>query len=110
MEITIMGHKAKIFDVKAWQTSLWNRGDFLTVGLRFNEAVVGIHGFSVRLPVKKYGKEEFLAKVKAEAEDGLSELLELDEEERERWMRGQERQEELDAIVDEIKSEIGLLP
>ena len=113
MEIEIEGQKyhAEIDSVSSRQADeIWYKEDFLMVSLSFNEPIEGLLGFAVRLPVKRYGKEEFLVKVKAEAEDGLSELLELDEEERERWMRGQERQEELDALVDEIKSEIGLLP
>lgn len=111
MEIGIMGRAVKIMDVKAVQAGfIWPRQDLLMMYLSCSEVGQPAFGFVVHLPVKRYGKEEFLAKVKAEAEDGLSELLELDEEERERWMRGQERQEELDALVDEIKDEIGLLP
>ena len=113
MEIEVIGHKAKIIDVKTWKaysgsSFAFNIGGNLIVSLMFDEAVEGFDGFSVSLPALRYGKEEFLAKVTAEAEAGLSELLELEGEERERWLQRQEEGKALYAIVDEIKSEIGL--
>lgn len=54
------------------------------------------------------GKEEFLAKVTIEAEDVIAELAEIDTSANERRRQILKRQEELDALVDEIKSEIGL--
>ncbi|MBA7698953.1 hypothetical protein ES703_107637 [subsurface metagenome] len=48
--------------------------------------------------------------MKAAAEEGLSELLEIEGEERERWLQRQEEGKAVSALIDEIKSEIGLLP
>ncbi len=115
MEIEIMGGVVKITDIKAVQKGfLIPVRDSLIVYLSTDSFPPAVgppdYNFAVALPAERYSKEEFLAKVTAEAEDVLSELLEVDEEERERWMRGQERQKELDALVDEIKSESVLLP
>ncbi|GAI99800.1 unnamed protein product, partial [marine sediment metagenome] len=84
-------------------------GNFI-VSLMFDEAVEGFDGFSVSLPARRYGKETFLAKLKAAAEEGLSELLEIEGEERERWLQRQEEGKAVSALISEIKSEIGLLP
>lgn len=118
LEIEIVVHKAeggirrflgKIDSVSSRQADgIWYKEDFLMVSLSFDEAVESLLGFAVHLPVKRYGREEFLAKVKAEAEDILPKLLERDREEREKRKREQEKQEALDAIVNEIKSEVGL--
>lgn len=111
MEIEIMGHKAQIIDVKGRGSSFpLNIGGTLLVSLLFDEAVEGFDGFSVSLHALRYGKEEFLAKVKAAAEEGLEELLELEGEERERWLQRQKEGKALRALIGEIKSEIGLLP
>lgn len=109
MEIEIMGHKAKIDSVSARQADgIWYKEDFLMVSLSFEEAVDSILGFAVRLPVKRYGKDEFIARVKAEAEDTVPKLLQKHREEKEKRDREQQKQEALDMVVGEIKSEIGL--
>ena len=111
IEIEIMGHKAKIKidSVTARQADgIWYKEDFLMVSLSFDEAVDGTLGFGVHLPVKRYEKDEFIAAVKAEAEATLPKLLGKHREEREKRRREQEKQEALDLVVDEIKSQIGL--
>jgi len=109
IEIEIMGHKAKIDFVSARQADgIWYKEDFLMVSLTFEEAVEGLLGFAVNLPVKRYGKDEFLARVKAEAEVKLPQILEKHRQEHEKHKRGKEKQEALDLVVGEIKSEIGL--
>ena len=109
IEIEIMGHKAKIDSVSARQADgIWYKEDFLMVSLTFEEAVGSLLGFAVRLPVKRYGRDEFLAKVEAEAKVTLPKLLEKHRQEGEKHKRGKEKQEALDLVVGEIKSEIGL--
>lgn len=115
MEIEVMGHKAQIIDVKTWKaysgsSFALNIGGNFIVSLMFDEAVEGFDGFSVSLPALRYSKERFLAKLKTAAEEGLSELLELEGEERERWLQIQEEGKACYALIDEIKSVIGLLP
>jgi len=109
IEIEIMGHKAKVDFVSARQADgIWYKEDFLMVSISFDEAVEGTLGFAVQLPVKRYEKEEFIARVRAEAEATLPKLLEKWRQEREKRRRQQEKQEALDLVVGEIKSEIGL--
>lgn len=109
MEIEIMGHKAKIEGVSARQADgVWYKEDYLLVWLSFDEAVDSTLGFGIDLPVKRYNRDEFLAAVKAEAEEKLPKLLERDRTGREKRKREQEKQEALDLVVGEIKSEIGL--
>ena len=109
IEIEIMGHKTKIDSVSARQADgIWYKEDFLMVGISFGEAVGSLLGFAVRLPVKRYEKDEFIARVKAEAENTLPKLLEKHRQEREKRRRQQENQEALDLAVGEIKSELGL--
>jgi len=109
IEIEIMGRKAEIDFVSARQADgIWYKEDFLMVSLSFDEAVEGLLGFAVNLPVKRYEKDEFIARVKAEAEATLPKLLEKGRQEKEKQKRGKERQEALDLVVGEIKSEIGL--
>lgn len=109
IEIEIMGHKAKIDSVSARQADgIWYKEDFLMVGISFDEAVESTLGFGVHLPVKRYEKGEFIARVKAEAEATLPKLLEKHRQGREKRKREQEKQEALDLVVGEIKSEIGL--
>lgn len=118
MEIVIglrekpLGHKAKITDIKAVVADfLGHKEDSLTVYLSY----IG-YDFAVSLPVKRYGTEEFLAKVKVEAEYALSEIsqairfaiADLNDLEKEYLRRMPERQKELDIIADKIKSKIGL--
>lgn len=109
IEIEFCGHKAKIDYVSARQADgIWYKEDFLMVSLSFDEAIEGTLGFAVQLPVKRYGKDEFIARVKAEAELTLPKLLERHRQESEKRRREQEKQEVLDLVVGEIKSEIGL--
>ena len=109
IEIEILGHKAKIDYVSARQADgVWHKEDFLMVSLTFDESVESTLGFAVHLPVKRYGKDEFIARVKAEAEDTLPKLLEKHRQESEKRKREQEKQEALDLVAGEIKSEIGL--
>ena len=111
IEIEVMGHKAKIDYVSARQADgIWYKEDFLMVSLSFDEAIEGILGFAVQLPVKRYDKDEFIAKVKTEAEATLPKLLEKhrQEGEKRKRKREQEKQEALDLVVGAIKSEIGL--
>ncbi|GAH23487.1 unnamed protein product, partial [marine sediment metagenome] len=71
--------------------------------------VVGsLLGFAVNLPVKRYEKDEFIARVKAEAENTLPKLLDKHRQEKDKRKREQEKQEGLDLVVGEIKSYIGL--
>ncbi|MBA7624747.1 hypothetical protein ES703_32159 [subsurface metagenome] len=109
IEIEILGRKAKIDSVSARQADgIWYKEDFLMVSISFDEAVGSTLGFGVNLPVKRYEKDEFIARVKAEAENTLPKLLEKHRQEKDKWKREQEKQEALDLVVGEIKSEIGL--
>ena len=109
MEIEIMGHIATIDSISARQADgIWHKEDFLMVKISFDEAVEGTLGFGVDLPVKRYEKGEFIARVKAEAEATLPEFLEKHRQMREKRRGKQEKQEALDLVVGEIKSEIGL--
>lgn len=115
MEIEVMGGVVKITDIKAVQKGfIIPVQDSLIVYLSTDSfsptAGPPDYIFAVALPVERYSKEEFLAKVTAEAEYVLEELIDIDTPEKEMLRRAQERQKELDALVDEIKSEIGLLP
>ena len=96
IEIEVLGHKTKIDFVSARQADgIWYKEDFLMVSLTFDEAVDGLLGFAVNLPVKRYEKDEFLAKVKAAAEVKLPKILEKHRQEREMHKREKERQEGL---------------
>ncbi len=107
--IEVMGHKAKIDSVSARQADgIWYKEDFLMVVISFEEAVESTLGFGVHLPVQRYEKDEFIARVKAEAEATLPKLLEKHRKVCQERMREQEKQEALDLVVGEICSEIGL--
>lgn len=109
MEIEIRGYKANIDFVSARQADgIWYKEDFLMVSLTFDESVESLLGFAVTLPVKRYSREEFLAAVKAEAEETLPKLLQKHREERETQKKRAEKQEALDMVVGEITAEIGL--
>jgi len=120
MEITtgFRGGGIKITDIKVVQAGfLLPPQDTLMVYLSYSEVGQPDFIFVVALPfmaslhyLRRYGKEHFLAKVLGKADDVLSELAELDTPEKEKLRWAQERQKELDALVAEIKSEIGLLP
>jgi hypothetical protein len=109
MDIEILGHKAKIDSVSARQADgIWYKEDLLSVWVSFEEAVEGTQGFGVYIPVKRYERDEFLAAVKAEAEDTLPKLLERRRQESEKRKREQQKQESLDLVVSEIKHKIEL--
>ena len=109
VEIEILGHKAKIYSVSSrLADGIFYKDDLLMVSIDLDESVDGLDGFSVRLPVKRYAGDEFLAAVKAEAEKTLPELLHKNNEEREKNQRAKEKKEALDLVVGEICSEIGL--
>lgn len=115
MEIEVMGGRVKITDIKAVQKGfLTPVQDTLIVYLSTNSfsPVVGPpdYNFAVALPVERYSKEEFLAKVTAEAKYVLEELVDIDTPDKEMLRRALEREKELNALVNEIKAEIGLLP
>lgn len=112
MEIEIMGHKGNIYDIKALQRGfIYPRQDTLQVFLSFNESGKPAFGFCVNLPARPWSKEDFLKLVKDGAEDEVAEMLEHSKEEIEEQQRQwQERQRKLDALADEIKSKVGLLP
>ena len=79
--------------------------------LSFNEPSEPAFAFIVKLPARKWSREDFLLLVKDRAEDELAEILEHSKEDiKEHQRQWYERQKELDALVNEIKSEIGLLP
>jgi len=111
------GGGIKITDIKAVQAGfLTPLQDTLMVYLSYIE--VGQpedFNFVVTLPfmwslhyLRRNGEKHFLAIVLGKADDVFSELAELDAPEKEKLVRTRERQGELDALVDEIKSEIGL--
>ncbi len=112
MEIEIMGRAVKITDVKAIQKGFLRPAfDCFMVYLSTSspyEVGPPDYIFAVSVPAGRYGKEEFLAEVTIEAEDVIAELAEIDTSANERRRQILKRQEELDALVDEIKSEIGL--
>jgi len=115
MEIEVMGGVVKITDIKAVQKGfLIPVQDTLIVYLSTNSFPPAVgppdYNFAVALPVERYSKEEFLAKVTAEAKYVLEELIDIDTPEKEMLRRALERQKELDTLVNEIKSVIGLLP
>lgn len=107
--IVVMGHEAKIASVNSRQADgIWYKEDFLMVFIDLGEGVEGISGFGINLPVKRYGKDEFIAAAKAEAENTLPKLLEKHRQEHEKAQRQREGQEALDLVVGEICSELGL--
>ena len=112
MEIEVMGHKGQIYDVKAEQGGLrWPGEDDLIVFLSFNEPGEPAFGFIVNLPARRWSREDFLLLVKDRAGDKVAEILAHSKEDiKEHQRQWYERQKELDALVNEIKSEIGLLP
>lgn len=115
MEIEVMGRAVKITDIKAVQKGfLTPVQDTLIVYLSTNSFPPAVgppdYNFAVALPVGRYSKEEFLAKVTVEAKYVLEELIDIDTPEKEMLRRAVEREKKLNALVNEIKSEIGLLP
>lgn len=109
VEIEVLGHKAKIYSVSARQADgVWYKEDFLMVSIDLDDSIEGLAGFAVNVPVRRYSRGEFLAAVKAEAEDTLPKLLQKHRGEKEKRHREQEKQEALDMVVGEIKAEIGL--
>ena len=116
MEIEVMGGRVKITDIKAVQKGfLTPVQDTLIVYLSTNSFPPAVgppdYNFAVALPVERYSKEEFLAKVTAEAKYVLEELIDIDTLEKKIVLgRALGREKELNALVDEIKSEIVLLP
>ena len=120
MEITtgFRGGGIKITDIKVVQAGfLVPLQDTLIISPSYSVVGQPDFIFVVTLPfmwslhyLRGNGKEHFLAVVLGKADDVLSELAELDTSEKEKLVRVRERQGELDALVAEIKSEIGLLP
>ena len=107
--IEVMGHKATIDSVSARQADgRWYKEDFLMVFIDLGDGVEGLSGFGITLPVKRYGKDEFIAAVKAEAEKTLPKILENHRAEIAKHPRNRERQDTLDMIVEEIKTTVGL--
>lgn len=114
MEIEVMGRAVKITDIKAVQKGFLRPvQDTLIVELSTNSFPPAVgpldYNFAVALPVWRYSKEEFLAKVTAEAKYVLEELIDIDTPEKKIVLRRTlEREKELNALVNEIKSKIGL--
>lgn len=107
MEIEILGHKARIDSIDVGEAdSVWSKEDCLIIGLVFNMAEADIRDFSVYLPVDDYTKEEFLSRIKAEAETTLPDVLKKRSEEAQKQKDRRERRIILNAIVDRLKSEI----
>lgn len=107
--IEVRGHKATIHSISARQADgIWYKEDHLLVWLDLDEAVDNTIGFGIDLPVKRYNRDEFLAAVQAAAEESLLILLEKHRYASEEQKRTREKQEALDLVVGEIKSEIGL--
>ena len=107
--IEVLGYKATIDSVSARQADgIWYKEDHLMVFIDLVDSAESVSGFGINLPAKRYGKEEFLAAVKAEAEATLPKLLEKHREERTKLRRDKEKQDALDLVVGEIKTNIGL--
>ena len=111
MEIEVMGHKGQIYDIKAQQDGIrWPGEDTLIVFLSFDEPGEPAFGFIVTLPARRWSRADFLQLVKDRADDVVAEILDTSEDSKEHQRQWYERQKELGHLVDEIKSEIGLLP
>ncbi len=110
VEVEILGHKATIGDVRARVAyPPWHPEDKMSVYLDFHgQPVESILGFYVDLPVKDYGRDDFLEAVKREGEKQLREILERHGAEREEQLQREEKQKALDSIAEKIKSTIGL--
>ena len=119
MEIStgLRGGAFKITDIKViGKGFIVPRQDLLLVNLIYSEIGQPDFNFTVTLPfmeslryLRENGKDHFMAKINGEAEDVLSEIAELDTSEKSELFAHQERALEMSALVEEIRSEMGLV-
>jgi len=107
IKIEVAGHKAEIGYIRAQVAySPWYKDDYISVMINLESPINSLAGFSIALPVKDYGKEEFISAVIREAEKELPERLRKHREEREEMLQREQRQRSLDSIVEKIKSRL----
>jgi len=104
IDIEVMGHKAKIVYISGHIPPEWQkREDYIGVLIDLEEPIDGISGFEVKLPVRDYGKDEFITRVVREAEVRLPKQLAAHRAETERMLQKEERQKALNSIIEQIK-------
>lgn len=107
IEIEILGHKAKLSGIRGrLKDGIWRKEDYIEVWFRFEEAVDGTLGFAIELPVRNYGKDQFLEVVRREGEKKLKEILKDDAAKGAQQRQEKARQRDLDSLVSQIESMI----
>jgi len=100
MEITVLGHKAKIDHIFTRAACPpWQKEDQICVWIDLVESVEGLSGYSITLPAKKYERDEFIKRIEKEAADQLERSIAEQKANHADMQERKKRQEELDKMV-----------
>ena len=107
VEVKIWGHEALITSVY-WRLKLepWYPEDLIHVLLDLPKSPYAVSGFGIYLPVKDYGKAEFLQAVIEKGEEELKSIAARRREEIEERKKEEEREKELGKVVQNIITQL----
>lgn len=103
--LEVCGHKLRIGWVKVDPAdSIRHEKDSLAVWLDLDEAVGGVMGFAVHLPVKPYAKREFLNLVEVEVEKAFRKFVIEAKVKREKEEIERQHEKALNTYAEEIQA------
>lgn len=105
--IEVLGYKVTIKSIQGQRADgIWHKEDHLDVWISFEPHVENVISTSLELPIKNYGKEEFIKAVKDEVERRIPEIeAEYRKQQETRRLEAKE-QERLDSLAAQIESMI----
>jgi len=105
--IEVLGYKVTIGSIQGRRADgIWHKEAYLDVWISFEPHVESVISTAIVLPIKNYGKEEFIKAVKAEVEKRIPEIEAGTRERQERSRVEAKEQEELDSFASQIESMI----
>lgn len=108
MEIMdVLGYKVTIEGVIGrLADGIWHKEDYLDVRVSFEPYVENVISTFIELPVKNYGKAEFITAIKDEVEKTIPKIEADHRKEQEKRSREDRRQEDLNSLAKQLESMI----
>lgn len=105
--IDVLSHKVTIERISAQLAdTIWHRKDYLNVWISFEPHVENIISTGIELPVKNYGKDEFVQAVKDAVQKLIPEMQARYQKEQEERRQKDKRQEDLDSLAKQLETMI----
>ena len=113
MEVTLLGHKAKVDWISARMASKpWHPEETICVWFEFTQPGIGLLGstlsFAIEIEPKDYNPDEFLKVITEKGEEELEKLIQGDRARQEETRIFQENRKRLNKMIIELGEKLGI--